>query len=106
MENTATWGYLVVWEFRPNKGVEDRFEEAYGSEGVWAELLRQGEGCIGTELNRDLKDSNRYITLDFWTSKQAYEAFRSAHLAEYESIVLECEALTESETELGTFERL
>ncbi len=106
MKNTASWGYLVLWEFRPKKGAEVRFEQAYGQDGPWVELFKQAEGYISTELMRDLKDPNRYITLDVWTSKQAYDLFRTAHLADYESIDRECEALTECENELGTFERV
>jgi hypothetical protein len=27
------WGYIIVWEFRPWKGAEARFEETYGPRG-------------------------------------------------------------------------
>ena len=100
------WGYLIAWEFRPRKGAERAFEEAYGPQGVWARLFQKGEGFVGTELNQDLKDRGRYLTLDLWVSKQAYEAFRVAHRAEYQAIDEQCESLTEQERELGRFERL
>ncbi len=100
------WGYLIVWEFRPKKGVEMAFEDAYGPKGIWARLFQHGEGFVATELNHDLKDPGRYLTLDFWTSKQAYEAFRAAHVAEYQAIDEQCESLTEREKEIGTFQRL
>jgi len=83
-----------------------RFEEAYGPEGVWAQLFRQVDGFVGTELSRDEKDRRRFLTMDFWVSKQAYDAFRALHQAEYEKIDVECEGLTESEREIGRFERL
>jgi heme-degrading monooxygenase HmoA len=66
----------------------------------------KAKGFIGTELNRDLKDSRRYLTLDLWISKEAYDRFRVGHLAEYQAIDAQCEELTEQETELGHFERL
>ncbi len=100
------WGYLIVWEFRPKKGAETRFEKAYGPHGVWATLFAQGDGFVATELNRDLKDPARYLTLDMWVSKQAYDGFRATHQAEYHAIDEQCESLTEHERELGTFERL
>ena len=100
------WGYLIAWEFRPKPGHESRFETVYGRDGIWAKFFMQGEGFIGTELNRDLKDRRRYLTLDLWVSKEAYDKFQAVHLAEYRAIDAQCEELTEQETELGRFERL
>jgi len=100
------WGYVIAWEFRPWPGAERRFEEAYGPEGVWARLFRIGQGFVATELSRDGKDAKRYLTLDFWESKQAYETFRAQQSSEYGKIDAECENLTESEREIGQFERL
>lgn len=102
----VSWKYMIAWEFRPKPGAERRFEEAYGPHGVWATFFKQGEGFIATELNRDLKDSGRYLTLDLWVSKAAYDKFRADHAAEYQAIDAQCEALTEHEAKLGNFERL
>ena len=99
-------GYVIVWEFRPRPGAEARFEEAYGADGVWAKLFRQAEGFWGTELVRDERDQHRFLTMDCWESRQAYEAFRAAHQSEYEVLDAECEELTESEKEIGKLERL
>jgi heme-degrading monooxygenase HmoA len=99
-------GYLVVWQFRPRPGAEQRFEDAYGPRGPWARLFTAGEGFVRTELNRDLKDPGRYLTLDFWSSKEAYEAFRAKHAAEYAAIDRECEELTADESLLGEFLRM
>lgn len=104
--NSNASSYLVVWQFRPRTGAEQRFEEAYGPHGPWARLFARARGFIRTELNRDLKDPRRYLTLDFWTSKEAYEAFRAKHSQEYSFIDQECEALTEEETPLGEFLRV
>jgi heme-degrading monooxygenase HmoA len=105
-EVTAKWGYVVVWEFRPIAGTEARFEEAYGPRGAWARLFSTGEGFVATELNRDLKDPARYLTLDFWESRKAYDSFRENHTAEYAAIDRQCEALTAEEREVGAFERI
>ncbi len=101
-----TWRYLIAWQFRPKGGAEREFEAAYGPNGVWAKFFMQGEGFIATELNRDLRDPSHYLTLDLWVSKEAYDRFRSEHIAQYQEIDAQCEALTEQETELGQFERL
>jgi len=100
------WGYIVVWEFRPKPGVEKRFEQVYGPRGRWVQFFERGEGHIRTELNRDLKEGSRYLTLDFWVSEEHYERFREVYAAEYEAIDRECEGLTEMEREIGRFARV
>jgi heme-degrading monooxygenase HmoA len=102
----ANWGYVVVWEFRPRPGVESHFEEVYGPRGPWAQLFAGAEGFISMELNRDMKDSGRYLTLDFWRSQEAYDAFRAAHAVAYAAIDRQCEVLTAEENSLGAFERI
>ena len=100
------WGYLVIWEFRVRRGMEEMFEKHYGPAGTWAQLFRKGEGFIATELSRDLERPGRYLTLDFWSSQKAYENFREQHAARYKEIDAECEAMTESEAEIGRFARV
>jgi heme-degrading monooxygenase HmoA len=105
MNEFAVWGYLVIWEFRVEAAMAAQFEAAYGPKGAWTRLFSQGDGYIATQLIRDLNDSSRYLTLDFWTSRQAYEQFRSAHRVEYEQVDQECESLTTAEVPLGAFSR-
>ncbi len=95
--------YVILWEFRPRPGREREFEAAYGPDGDWARFFRGGDGYLGTDLLRAGGGEGRYVTIDRWTSKAAYEAFRARLLAEYEAIDRRCEALTERETALGTF---
>jgi heme-degrading monooxygenase HmoA len=106
MVEGGVWGYVVVWEFRPKPGREKGFEQVYGSRGRWAKFLQRGEGYIRTELNRDLKDGSRYLTLDFWVSEEHYERLREVYAAEYEAIGRECQGLTEMERETGRFARV
>lgn len=44
------------------------------------------------------------MTIDRWSSRQAYERFRSARAAEYRRIDGECEKLTEREDKIGEFD--
>jgi heme-degrading monooxygenase HmoA len=71
-----------------------------------AELFRQEAGFVATELSRDSKDPRRYLTLDFWESKLAYERFRAERAEEYTALDAQCETFTEFERELGQFERV
>ena len=100
------WSYLIIWEFRALAGMESRFEEAYGPEGEWAQFFARDGGYVRTELNHDLKDSRRYVTLDFWVSGEAYENFRRQHAAQYGALDQKFEELTEKESEIGKFERV
>lgn len=95
--------YVVVWEFWVRVGEVERFEGIYGPQGAWARLFVSDPAYNGTRLVRDAKESRRYLTLDFWASREAYEAFREKHSAQYRAIDLDCESLTESEKEIGCF---
>jgi heme-degrading monooxygenase HmoA len=85
--------------------MEDRFADIYGSAGDWAQLFRTADGFLRTELVADLKDARRYLTLDFWRSREAYDRFRAENSDRYSAIDAQCEELTESEIEVGQFER-
>jgi heme-degrading monooxygenase HmoA len=98
--------YLTIWEFRVRAGCENEFESVYGPRGDWVRLFSKVQGFIRTELNHDLNDRHRYLTLDYWSSKEAYETFRERHQAEYRTLDQRCERLTERETAVGIFERV
>ena len=100
-----SWKYLIVWEFRVKLGKNAEFESAYGPGGVWAAFFSRGTGYVATELSLDQADCQRYVTLDFWSSREAYELFRQQWAEEYGAIDGSCEGMTESEAEVGCFER-
>jgi heme-degrading monooxygenase HmoA len=100
------WTYVIIWEFYVPRGREARFEEVYGPRGNWAKFFASDQRYCGTELNRDNNKRGRYVTLDFWTSRQAYLEFRKANEAEYIRLDQECQSLTEGESELSSFERI
>lgn len=81
------------------------FEKAYGPNGDWAKLFDRAEGYIRTELIRDPKTPGRYVTLDFWKSRQAYQQFKKQNLAAYKALDKKCNSLTESEKLIGEFEK-
>ncbi len=104
-------GYLVIWEFQVRHGMKKRFEKMYGPEGEWASLFQQDASYRGTNLIHHLKVGKRrgergYLTLDFWTSRKAYDKFRKEHVAEYTALDQRCENLTESERQVGRFVRV
>jgi len=100
------WGFLIMFEFQVREGMEKRFKQGYGATGDWARLFRQDESYIATELVLELHAKRTYLTLDFWTSQKAYDAFRKRHFAEYRGLDQKCEEMTENEREIGKFVRI
>lgn len=96
--------YCYVWEYAVKSGKLSAFEASYGPEGEWVQLFRRDPEYIRTVLLRDRQDPTRFITLDFWTSRDACEAFREKFESEFEALDGRCEALTHRETHVGDFD--
>jgi heme-degrading monooxygenase HmoA len=45
----------------------------------------------------------RFLTLDYWRSEEAFNDFHKQNLAEYQRLDKELEGLTQQETRLGAF---
>ena len=80
------------------------FERVYGPEGEWAQFFRTGRGFVGTELLRDVEIPNRYLVVDRWESRDAYNEFVAANREEYMRRVDETRFHYDSELRFGTFE--
>ena len=98
--------YLVVWEFQVKLEAQFAFEHIYGRAGDWARLFSQSPNYRGTRLLRDLNEPGRYLTFDYWTSREALHEFKEAHQAGYDAFDKQCESLTDDESLLGEFESL
>jgi len=96
--------YVTIWEFHVRARHEIQFQNIYGPNGEWGQLFAKAEGFIRTELNRDVNDPLRYVTLDYWRSKEAYQSFRQQFQAEYLKIDHRCERLTDKEEQVGEFQ--
>ena len=95
--------FVVVWQFEIAEEKVAAFEAAYGSEGAWAQLFRTSPDYRGTELLRDAYIPDAYLTIDRWTSEEAFRAFRRDHDADYEALDRTCDALTSRETRIGAY---
>lgn len=100
----ATAGYATLWEFSVAPARRAEFEAHYGPQGTWARLFRRANGYLGSELLRDRSDPLRYLTIDRWESREAWQAFRRDHAADYERLDREFEGLTTREAPLGEYE--
>jgi quinol monooxygenase YgiN len=94
--------HVVVWEFTVRSEHIAAFEAAYGPAGAWVALFRRAPAWLGTELLAG--GSGRYLTLDRWRDRAAYDAFRQSAAADYAALDAACEALTAAEREIGAFD--
>ncbi|HYM34610.1 MAG TPA: antibiotic biosynthesis monooxygenase [Steroidobacteraceae bacterium] len=93
--------YRIVWEFDARPEQLEQFEQVYGPEGLWAKFFRNSDQYVGTELFRSVGQPTRFITLDSWRSRAAYESFRKNYAAEYAQLDEWCERMTAHERTLG-----
>ena len=96
--------FVVMWEFEPRPDAVREFVRAYGPAGEWVALFRRSPDYLGTELLRDANAPSRWVTIDRWTSREAYDRFRAGRAVEYRAIDERCERLTEHEAFVGAFE--
>ena len=96
--------FVYIWEYAVADDNIERFIKAYGEKGDWVKLFSQDDAYIGTRLHRDLNNSNRFVTTDYWISKTANDLFLQKFVQEYKDIDRRLEELTESETFIGDFE--
>jgi heme-degrading monooxygenase HmoA len=95
--------FIVVWQFEIAEEKIAAFEAAYGPDGVWAQLFLSSPDYLSTELLRDAYIPGNYLTVDRWSSEEAFRAFRKGHDADYETLDRSCDALTSRETRIGAY---
>jgi heme-degrading monooxygenase HmoA len=85
---------------------DEEFERAYGSDGDWTRFFRAGQGYVGTEVLKDVEQPGRYLVVDRWESRDAYNAFVAEHREDYMRRVDETAYLYDQELRFGTFENV
>lgn len=90
--------HVILWRFTARD--PEAFERHYGPNGTWAQLFRRDPHYVRTDL---LKSADAYITLDWWTSPDAYASFHREHADAYAELDRTCEQLTASEEKIGEF---
>jgi len=95
--------YTYIWEYYVKDDFVSEFENIYRPDGPWVRLFKEGKGYIKTELHQVIENKTRFLTIDFWTSKSAYDSFRKQFSEEFEELDKVCETLTEKEIHLGSF---
>jgi heme-degrading monooxygenase HmoA len=95
--------FVILWQFDVAEEQLSAFEAAYGASGSWSALFARSAAYHGTELLKDAYVPGRYVTLDRWTSEEAFRAFRAEHDADYEALDRACDPLTSEESRIGAF---
>ena len=95
--------YFTIWEFHTKPGFERNFEEAYGQNGIWDRLFRQDEEFLGTDFLKCSEMNGHYITIDRWSSEDAYRKFKERMKNEIKSIDDRLSKLTDHEAPLGGY---
>jgi heme-degrading monooxygenase HmoA len=95
--------FVVLWMFEAKAGAEEDFARVYGTEGDWARLFRRSPGYVTTELIRDVAVARRFVTIDRWESREAFERFKAAAQPEYEALDARSKQLTRDERLIGHF---
>jgi quinol monooxygenase YgiN len=97
--------HIIIWEFTVRGEHIQEFTSAYGSNGGWANLFRQAEGYLGTELLRSSHEPGTFLTVDRWESAACFEVFQQRFGAEYRKLDAQWEGYTSSEKKIGVFSK-
>lgn len=96
--------FAYLWEYIVKTDYLIQFHQAYGQDGDWVQLFSQSDGYVRTELLHDIDNPNRFLTVDYWVSKEARDQFRIQFAGKFVTLDEACEAFTNEERFLGDFE--
>lgn len=96
----------VIWEFAVEEAQRFAFEQAYAAGGPWAQLFATSEGFLETRLLRAKESPGVYQTIDRWSSREAYAAFKREFAEAYDRLDEEVGDLSRRETYIGLFDEI
>ncbi len=95
--------FAYIWEYIVKEDYLLEFKKIYGLEGDWVKLFRKADGYIKTDLHQDALNTSRFLTIDYWETKESRDNFREQYLKEFELLDQHCENFTEQEKFVGDF---
>ncbi len=99
----ASAKFAYIWQYFVEDSHRDEFLEAYGPNGNWVQLFSRDPSYVETRLLHDADDDGRYVTIDYWVSRNARDSFREKYSREFSILDEKCEQLTTKEEFLGDF---
>lgn len=97
-------GFAYIWEYIVIEEFLSEFEKIYGPQGDWVQLFKKAKGYFATELHHDISNTNRFITIDYWNTKEDRDNFRKISSKEFSLLDEHCKRFTEQETFIGDFD--
>jgi hypothetical protein len=98
--------YCYVWTYVVRPEHLHAFRAGYGPEGEWVDLFRRDPEYICTRFLGDRNNPTRFMTIDFWSSREACMSFRDRFRIEFEALDKRFEELTVQEVHVGDFDVL
>jgi len=95
--------FQTIWEYHVKDEYIPFFKEVYAPDGDWANLFSRIPGYVKTELIQDCDQQNRFVTIDYWESREDFLNLRRKVGPEYRDLDIRTEQLTLSEKHLGYF---
>ena len=80
--------FAYIWEYSVKENCFDEFCSIYGPEDDWVRLYRKSEYFVRTEFFRDANTPDRYVTTDYWKSKEHRDRFRLDFKDEFQSLMI------------------
>lgn len=96
----------MIWEFAIDEANRAAFEAAYAPGGPWAKLFAESDGFLETRLLRSKESPGTYQTIDRWSSREAYSAFKRDFATRYDQLDGEVGDLSRRETYIGLFDEI
>lgn len=95
--------YSIYWKYTIDLIHKNKFELAYGAEGVWNQLFSKSENYLGSTLHSLEDEPNTYLLVDCWVNKATYEAFKSENAMSYNMLSDDLKYLYLDEQKVGAF---
>ena len=95
--------YVRIWEFTAKPEARAEFENFYGPDGEWVQLFRRSQAFLRTDFFGDRRNENRYITIDYFSSKAGFDEFLREFRQEYQALDRRSDGVRASEREIGAF---
>lgn len=95
--------FSSIWKYTVRHESLEDFKRIYAPDGDWVELFRRCPGYIRTELRQDLEHPHRFISIDYWRSKEDFNAMFDLVKQDYQALDKTCDRMTHSEIHIGYF---
>lgn len=91
-----------IWRFEVRAGSEEDFVSI--NKNDWPALFGRSNDYGGTVLGRNVTHPRVYVTMDTWTSKDAFDKFVIANQRDFDELCERHEGLCDAFTEIGFYD--